>query len=80
MSVRDTNTAYTNGIKVRKGQLYSDACADVLRKYLELKGEERRAMQETAEFQEAYRCVKSFYPDYRKVMFGEDLVEKINHS
>jgi len=80
MSVRDTNTANTNSIKAKKGQLYSDACADVLRRYLELDPQKRAEERKKEEFQEAKRVINSFHPIQRQVMFGEDLIEKINHS
>jgi len=78
MSVRDSYN--NNTIKVKRGQLYCEACADILREYLTLSQEERKEMRETQRYKQAYANVNSFHRTQRNAIFGEDLIEKINHK
>jgi len=71
------NQMSVNAIIPRQGQLYSNACAEVLRRYISLKPDEKREMKKTSELKEAYTCFIGFRTYQAKAFFGEDIVDKM---
>ena len=66
-------------IKPKHGQLYSEACAEVLSVYVSLDDMERELVKENPQVKEAYRNFVAFHPSQRRAFFG-DLVDKMKET